>query len=214
MLSVIILAGGQGKRLGMFKPLIKLGNRTLIEWILLELKNCTNLAHQVIISVKNEEQENLIKEKTKHLIERENSHSVILTRDSNKESSPLLGIIGAIEHVTDKLFFVCGSDQPFLNCELIKRLYSFLGDFDAVVPQWENGYIEPLTAIYVRKKFESAAQKLLAKKSYSLHKLVAMLNTKFVSIEEDLNDYRNSFININTEKDLEFAENLIKKKER
>ncbi|MGQ4832312.1 MAG: molybdenum cofactor guanylyltransferase [Candidatus Asgardarchaeia archaeon] len=209
MISVIILAGGQGKRLGVFKPLIKLGNKILIEWNIEELVKCNNFIQKIVISIKNENQKTLIEKAIKNFIRIRNS-KILFAKDMFTETSPLLGIISAIVKLESNYFFVCGADQPFLSCELIKKLYAEIENFDAIVPRWENGYIEPLTAIYVKSVFERTAKKLLKNKEMSLHKLVFSLNTKFIPIEMALKEYIISFVNINTKKDLERARKILK----
>jgi len=100
-----------------------------------------------------------------------------------------------------------------IRLEVIKYLLKFAKEYDCVIPQWENGYLEPLCAIYSIKKGLESAKFNLEKGYYKLTKIIKEgWKVKYVSIENELKNFDSelvSFININRIKDLENLKNHL-----
>ena len=210
-ISILVLAGGIGRRFGMYKPLIKLGNKPLILWVLDSLFRCRDYldVSNIIISLKFKWQKDLI---NKMLPERIRRHIKFIF-DSLKVQGALIGIISASDILSDsEFFFVCGADQPLINCELVEYLVKKICETnsDGGLPKWSYGYIEPLTALYRTQSFLSIATSEIQKNVFSLHKIISKLEISYISIENELSGFINSFLNINDKNDLICAKELLK----
>jgi molybdenum cofactor guanylyltransferase len=112
-------------------------------------------------------------------------------------------------HANYKYSLVVGGDMPFLNRGLLKHIREVAEGFDAAVPKIGN-FIEPLHAAYSKSCLKKL-QELLIEGNLSLAQLIANVNTRFV-FENEMDVYdpdHLSTFNINTQYDLEKAEEII-----
>ena len=107
--------------------------------------------------------------------------------------------------------------MPFIKPEVVKLLYkqfSKVGSVcNAVIPQFPNGYIEPLCAIYNKSATIPALERSLKEKTFRLKAFIDHISgAYFVPIEEikAIDPKLISFFNVNTRYHLE---KLIKKLE-
>ena len=88
--------------------------------------------------------------------------------------------------------------------------------YDCCIPQWDNGLIEPLIAIYPVKKSFRSTKKNLNKNHYKLSGLLKEdWRIRYVSIEKSIQTIDKnllSFININKLSDLERINKYLEKK--
>ena len=119
------------------------------------------------------------------------------TWDKSPGLGPIGGISSGIEEVQGETVFISACDMPTISKPIVNYLFEHIGDYDAIIPEWENTDLEPLHAVYkvaaVRKYVESH-------ESLSLHDMVYSLNTKRVSPEmfRDVDPDLESFRNVNT----------------
>ena len=73
-------------------------------------------------------------------------------------------------------------------------------NFDAFVPMWSDGKLEPLHSIY-KKNSMPIIQKLLEENILDIKSFIAKLNVKFINAES-LDPTCRSFFNINQRKDI------------
>ena len=103
--------------------------------------------------------------------------------------------------------FAFSCDTPLIKQEVIDLMINQPSGFDCHIPRWDNGFLEPLFAIYpVKKALEKAIKNIKNKK----YKLINLLSNKwrinYVSIErliKPLDKGLISFINVNGPIDLE-----------
>lgn len=192
--SVLILAGGQGRRLGyMEKALIPFGNKTLIEHI---MESFENLVDDIIISVRDEKQ----KEKLEPYI----GNRTIVT-DHYKGAGPLAGMLEGFKAAKGEYVFVVACDMPFINTEVVNLLFECADGHDAALPSWDDERLEPLHAVYRRKllvfEIEEAINRndrfVLAPVNY-LGDVVYLDMGKIRNFDPELK----TFLNVNTFEDI------------
>ena len=123
--------------------------------------------------------------------------------------SPMLGLYSAFKELNllgYKKVFVMSCDIPLIKNEVVKFLIKESKESDCCIPQWDNGFLEPLFAIYPIKKAGLMAEENLKKKAYKLTNLLdKSWRINFVSIEQSIKPLDRkllSFININKQKDI------------
>ena len=124
--------------------------------------------------------------------------------------TPMLGIYSGFKEL-DRLGFEKGfllsGDMPLIKPKVIEFLVKEIEGFDCCIPRWNNGFLEPLFAIYPVKKTFELAKKTILEKNYALNNIIDKTwNINYISVEElikSLDQNLVSFININGPIDLE-----------
>jgi len=202
MYSLIVLAGGFSKRLSnVFKPLVRLKNKPLIEIL---LSNLNELFKEIIIVVKYYEQKKAIEEVLYH-----KANITYVLDDKLFEDGPLVAMYSGAKKAHHHKLFVTASDYPFLSAYVVKKLLEKLSDYEAVVPIWPNGYIEPLAASYKKMPLIKYSYEALMKGERRVRAPLNYMKTYYVNVYELTSTPEIVFHNINTEKDLMLAEKII-----
>lgn len=198
-IPVVVLAGGQSRRFGgRYKALAQLCGKALIAHV---IDNLSALASRLVVVVHSEEQ-------ARALLSVLAGRELELMVDALEEASPLVGLHTAASAVGTGPFAVAPVDTPFIRAEAYGRMLKRLGRHDAVVPQWPNGYIEPLLAVYRAERLREHAGRLLREGCVRVAELVSSLDTARVPVGEVFSDPKLETFNVNTEKDLLLAEEL------
>jgi molybdopterin-guanine dinucleotide biosynthesis protein A len=66
------------------------------------------------------------------------------------KKGPLGGIYSALFHARHDQVFILACDMPFFDVRLLEELQKFSA-YDIAVPRWQNGYYEPLSALYSKR---------------------------------------------------------------
>lgn len=173
----VIIAGGKSSRMLQDKALLPFAGASSLAQFQYERLN--KLFSKVYISSKNDKFD----------------FEVDIIEDVNKVSSPLVALVSIFETLAVDEVFVLSVDAPFVDKEIIKRLYTSNNDkFDVVVAESKNG-LEPLCAIYHRS-FLPQAKEALANNNHRLQRLLHALSLLKVFIEEE-----KKFMNLNYPKD-------------
>ena len=124
--------------------------------------------------------------------------------------SPMIGLYSAFKELDElayKKAFALSCDIPLVKHEVIRLLIKQSKGSDCCIPRWNNGFVEPLCAIFPIKEGLTKARENLKKSAF---KLVNLLddgwNINYISVEQSiqpLDQELNTFININEPKDLE-----------
>lgn len=187
----IILAGGKSSRLGRSKATELIGGVPLIERVINRLKPITN--RLIMVTARDSDSLPIVT-------------SVEVITDIYPGKGPLGGIYSGLCASRTVVNIVVGCDMPFLNTSLLEHMAKLLSSYDAIVPRWPGGKIEPLHAVYsiscitnMKKHLENNQLSISAclKEMHVLH-----LNKRgFSKFDPDLL----SFFNINTDADVELA---------
>jgi len=175
-MNAYILAGGESKRFGSNKALVKVGSETLIEKVINSIKTFFDKIT---------------------IITNEPNNYEFLNIDVKKDIVSGCGSLGGIYtglviSSGFKSFFIA-CDMPDVNMSLVKQLIIESEGFDVVVPKTKKGY-EPLFAVYSKNCIKPIQLQL---KKGDL-KIINFY--KYVKVKEIPTDV---IININTQKDLE-----------
>lgn len=212
-LAFAILIGGKSKRFGSDKGLYEYNDFPLISH---QLKIISSLNRDIFIVAHSQTQIQKYVDKIDYrkilgFILDEN----ILSNKKTDVRSPLIGIYSAFKELNKLNYqnlFILSCDMPFIEKEVVKLLIKESKGFDCCIPRWENGYLEPLFAIYSIKKGLKKARFNLKKKTYKLIELIDKnWKIKYVSIEDrikKIDKNLSTFRNINRPEDLNYNENI------
>lgn len=205
-ITAAVLAGGGSTRMGRNKALLKLGNKTMIERVVIPLQS---VFEDIMVVTNEPEKYNMLK-------------GVRFVRDciNTKKKSSLIGLYSGLKQSRTSHIFAIGCDMPFVNTGLIKYMADMLKDEDVVVPfvndeeiKYVTGssenediitlpvkrYYQPLHAIY-GKGCIPEFERLLGKGRYKITSIFENVHIKEI-IEEDVKKFDSHmlcFKNINT----------------
>ncbi len=162
--GAVILAGGRSNRMGQDKSLMRLQGRTLIGQVVDQLQP---ILDDVIIGANHPGKFAFLKLK--------------VVPDQAPDQGPLMGIVSCLSESGFDLSFVTGCDIPEMSIELIEKMITEAERFDAVVPRWADGRVEPLFAVY-RKSVLEPARALLAEGKRKIRDLLPQVRTRFVDM--------------------------------
>jgi molybdopterin-guanine dinucleotide biosynthesis protein A len=194
--GVIILAGGDGLRIGEKKAFIKFQDKTLIQHI---NNKVSKLTKDLVIVI---DQDENIQQILNDLKETK------ITLDLEPGIGPLMGIYSGMKELSSQYALILPCDSPFVNLELLRYLIQSAVGFDAAIPRWDNEYIEPLHSVYRLAPSLEAIEIALSigeKRVIDLVKRLSRIN--YVPIEElrVLDPDLDTFFNINYAEDLVIA---------
>ena len=193
----VVLAGGKSKRFGRDKSQVKLGGKILINHILTEIIDL----YKDILIVTNEP------------IKFFNSNKISLTNDIKKDQGPLGGIFTAMKWVKEnkkdyKWISTFPIDTPFFKKEHLSKFYKEvnLNESNLFFMKSKNTRhnIFGLWSLELYEKLEFA----LNKGDRKVEIWANEIGVKTIDFEIENN--KDPFFNINTEKDLKIAKKLLK----
>jgi molybdopterin-guanine dinucleotide biosynthesis protein A len=192
--SAVILAGGSGKRFGSYKPLFTILGLTLLEHL---ERRIGDLYGEVLVVAGTEAQRQQVQERL--------GRSNIIT-DEIAGVGPLSGILTGTHHTNRAYCQILPVDSPLPAREILEQLLASARGYDAVVPRWKDGRLEPLHAVYRTEAAAREAKRLIEEGQHSVISLVESLgNVRYLGIDElrKLDPVLDTFTNINTPEDLE-----------
>jgi len=185
-LCAVLLAGGQSRRMGFNKALLRLGGQPLIQMV---LEHVRPLADEVLVSSNDQTTYEFL--------------GLPIVPDIFKNQGPLAGLHAAMLLSARSLFLLLACDMPNLHEPLLRHLALSAEGFDAVIPRTADGVDHPLCAIY-RKTCLPAIERNLRK---GVNKVIGIftespLSVRWLKIEEDgFSDQ--DLANLNSPEDLE-----------
>lgn len=184
--TAVILAGGQGKRLGGDKPLAPFRGTTLLGFLLAEMGKLGFA--QMIVAAKDPER---LRARTKLI------KDIEWTFDNNESFNPLAGLCAALGASRSDWVFACAADMPFAaNPTLIEALFANSLDQSAVVPVHE-GSLQPLCALWNRERSLVIAEEMLRAGNAGPRALLIRLQAKQLDWPD-----ANPFRDVDTREDL------------
>lgn len=233
---IAILAGGGGKRFGSNKAIFKIDGIPIISRLLLEIPKLTFKPHSVFISIHDKSQKDEILESIRaHIKIKKTEHSEFILNFTGKSGelkiplkilfdisedidcnannngrAAIFGFRSVFKAVSKGIVLVLPCDTPYFNAEIIDILISECiksnPDWEAIVPRWKNGFIEPLNSIYRAGIFFDIIEQNLLRNDLKIRSLFNENSViKYFEIENNLKDIDPSykwFKNLNTREDL------------
>lgn len=193
--SALILAGGMGRRLGYReKALIDINGKTLIALIIEKLEKVVD---SIIISVRDRAQEELLKAAL--------SLEYRFAYDIHKNTGPMSGILSGLSSCEDEYCFIAACDMPFINENVVRLLFRRSENFDAAIPRWEDGFLEPLHAVYRCVPMIHETKKAIERGETIILAPVFKMKVNYVPMDDvrKLDPDLRTFININTNDDIQ-----------
>lgn len=128
--SLLVLAGGESRRMGAPKHLLPFHGVTILEHILGRLEGLFD--------------EVLLAGRTPGLF----PAGVVPVMDVKQVRCPLVGILSGLLAARNPCVFVLGCDMPFVEPALVKMLCSMASEGGDVTVPMIRGFYEPLCAVY------------------------------------------------------------------
>ncbi len=196
MLTIVIQAGGESRRMGQDKALLPFLGRPLIERIITRL---APLADEFFITTNQPDAYQFLR--------------LPLFTDERPGRGALGGLFTALTHATQPLVAVVACDMPFASPALLAFQARLLQEeaADLAVPLTPDGY-EPLHAIYRREACLPAVQWALDNDQWKLISWFSKVKVRAMSPDEcRRHDPHNlAFSNVNTPQELAAAEVLAR----
>ncbi|STR44899.1 cyclic pyranopterin monophosphate synthase MoaC [Iodobacter fluviatilis] len=186
ILDAVILAGGEGRRMGgRDKGLVELSGKPLIEWSLEALSRQTRLVDHILISA------------NRNLPDYARFGSPVLRDVYPGHPGPLAGIHSALLASPAQYLLVLPCDVPFLPADLVEKLLAQLepGESDVVVARTPDGQIHP-TICMLRHDVLASLMDRLSRQELKLSAWQESLRLQYVDFPEL------AFPNLNTQDDL------------
>jgi len=186
MISGIVLAGGQGRRMGgVDKGLQLLRARPMIEHVLERLRPQVG---EIVINANQN-------------LERYRSFGHRVVSDAiGGFAGPLAGLHAGLQAITNPVGVTVPCDSPFLPADLVARLHDHLGDNDLAVAKTGN-QAHPVFAL-VRQSVARNLESFLASGGRKIDAWYAALKVVEVSFDDEADAFRN----INTIEELKGSE--------
>ena len=183
--NAIVLAGGQGRRMGgMAKAFLRLGDATFIDRILSVL---VPLFEELIIVAGDPRPFARL--------------GVRVVSDERDGMGPLMGLYTGLKASGAERNFVTSADAPLLQPQLVRRLVDESDGFDALVPSWERG-VEPLCAVYANSCVPAIGKVLEQRRIIAFFPLVRVRVVPEETVRQ-VDPRGLSFLNVNTREDYE-----------
>ena len=178
--GVVILAGGQGKRMGgLSKALLQLDGQSFLQRIAAETADF----EERLLSVNRPELARQI--------------GFVAVPDLLQDTGPMAGVYSALSAAKSDALLVVPCDMPFFDRKLAQLMVSEWHDSDEVlVCVGPDSRIYPLCAIY-RKSCLPVFKDCLDHRDLKMMNLLARVNVRYLQITEDQFS-KNLFSNINT----------------
>lgn len=184
-ISIVILAGGQSRRMGFNKALLKVDGRPLIQILSDRMRRLTD---SIVISANDPDCYSFL------------NIPVVLDRFSGH--GPLAGLHAAMLEQKSTLYVLLACDLPNLPISLVEKMILLCDGFDAAIPRTGDGLAHPLCAVYRRTCLPYIEQALKkGEKKFIEIFLNKPLSVRWISPEEGPYN-ETDLANINTPDDL------------
>ena len=190
-ITAVILAGGQGSRLsGLDKGLILLQEKNLVQHIIERIRP---QVAEIIISA------------NRNIDAYSKLGFSVYKDDIDGYAGPLAGILKALQHCQSEWLLVIPADSPFIPHDLAHRLGENIHTNKIAIP-YDGKNLQPTFALIHKSLAKSLESFLHQGERKARVWMEQQAHTKI-----DFSDQPNSFININTEDDLQNAEQHFEK---
>ena len=197
MLSIVIQAGGNSRRMGQDKALIPFLGEPLIQRM---VRRLAPIADEMLITTNRQDAYRFL--------------GLPLFGDIIPGRGALGGLHSALLSASHPAVAVVACDMPFASAPLLEHAYNLLlqDEVDVVIPQSEQGF-EPLHAVYRKETCLPAIEAAIATEQW---KMIAWFpQVKVNSITPDtvtgFDPLGLAFLNLNTPEELAEAEQLARR---
>ena len=199
--GALILAGGKSKRIGTSKAFIDLNGKPMLLYV---VDKAQEIADEIVVAVE--------KDSDPSSYVRILPPSILVVNDFMVNVGPLAGILVGMSNLSAEYGVVLPCDVPFVNVDVLKLLFDRASGAEAAIPQWPNGYIEPLHAVYRVESALQATRSALKEGKQRVYEMIRRLRgIVYVDVEEIKRIDPNllTFFNVNSYDDLSRAKLLL-----
>ncbi len=183
MITGVVLAGGESKRMGTNKALLKIDGKPFVQHISEILQS---VCGDVCIISDDEDEYRFL--------------NIPVYPDVYKNSGPLAGIHSAFKHTRSEFILVASCDIPFITAQIIREIAMHMNGEDAVVPVVHEA-VHPLCAVYRRSAYPCIESSLREGK-YTMIEFLSKIRTRFITLPiEKVDGNYSPLYNINTAED-------------
>lgn len=172
--------------------------------ILKILKTVNNSADEVLLIFRDDIQLNKYKTILNEIPSFDFNFDLKLFVDEFKGKGPLAGILVGLSNINNEYALILPCDSPFVSEFFINSIFNTMessnGDYDAAVPKWKDGNLEPLHAIY-KAKTKNIIYKMISEDKRDVKSLIDEINSLFIE-SEILDPTGMSFKNFNRPEDI------------
>jgi molybdopterin-guanine dinucleotide biosynthesis protein A len=200
-LGVVILAGGNGTRIGSKKAFLTINEKPLLFYVYSVAQKITD---DITIVLNDNDKTNPLLNFVKA--------STRITSDIICGYGPLMGIYSGLKQTKADYVLILPCDTPLIREQVLEKIVSSVNGYKAVIPRWQNGLIEPLHGVYHVPNSISEIEILIKNGEKNVKNLILKLNpVHFISIEslKEFDQELDSFYNINYKLDLDEAKNRL-----
>jgi molybdopterin-guanine dinucleotide biosynthesis protein A len=161
------------------------------------IERLERVVDSIIISVRDRAQEELLKAAL--------SREYRFAYDIHKNTGPMSGILSGLSSCEDEYCFIAACDMPFINENVVRLLFRRSENFDAAIPRWEDGFLEPLHAVYRCVPMIHETKKAIERGETIILAPVFKMKVNYVPMDDvrKLDPDLRTFININTNDDIQ-----------
>ncbi len=187
-ICAVVLAGGKSSRMKRDKTLLKLTDKSLIEYQYLKL---SKIFKNVYISAKNDKF-NFLEDKS------------FLIFDENETYSPMIALNSIFKHIKENKVFIITVDMPFIENKTVLKLLDASNQSEIVVAK-DDFNRHNLCGVF-HKSISSKVQECLDNDIHKINYLINHCDYKELFFENS-----KEFFNINTPDDFDVALKLSEK---
>ncbi|MFX0095104.1 MAG: molybdenum cofactor guanylyltransferase [Candidatus Hodarchaeota archaeon] len=198
--SAIILSGGKSTRFKVDKGSYIIFDKPLISYTIEKIK----LLVDEILIITNQDK---VSRYSKYF------PSIRILPDEYDFRAVLSGATTGFKHVRSDFSFLLPCDTPLISTKLMSLLKLLSRDYNAIIPRWPSGYIEPLQAIYRSKEAYKASLESIEEGQLKMrHMISKMSNVLYLStlIIQKVDSKLQTFTNINTIEDFKRIKSFLK----
>jgi len=115
----------------------------------------TGVVDEIIISVRDKHQRDVVFPYLKE--------KMPFVYDEVSSIGPIAGVQSCLKVAKGEYVTILACDMPFINSDVIDYLFEVAEGHDAAIPVRENGYIEPLHAVYRREPMLQAVKESISR---------------------------------------------------
>ncbi len=179
----IILSGGESRRMGKDKGLVKYRGRELVLYSISILKL---FCDRILISSNN--------------IDEYETFGYDVIPDLITGIGPMGGVYSCLIKSKTEMNFILSCDMPLINSEVFEAIIPKITDYQIIVPKHNNGFMEPLAGYYSQSVLP-IIEDSLSKQDYKLLNLFQKVRLGIIDTEQLLFGAE-QFTNMNSPKDL------------
>jgi len=165
----VILVGGEARRAnGEEKYFFRYKGKTFIER---QIDSIRPVVDEIILVARNPEQ----------CLRFSHFDDIRCITDIRRGIGPIGGLHAGALAAQGDLLFVSACDMPCIRTDVVRHLFTAIGDCDAAIPCWNPEMLEPLHAIYRRSVL---VDYLRNHENFSLRPMIRTLRTRFIPVSE------------------------------